>query len=69
MSEEQKKDFFSSFDSPYQTQPPKGSAEGPLNYGKVTGLPYDMNDPMGVMPETAKQHNIGPKGSKDDTGH
>lgn len=56
------KDFFSNFDTPYQTQPPKGSAEGPLDYGKVTNLPATMNDPMGVVPPDATQHNIGPKG-------
>ena len=56
------KDFFTSFDTPYQTQPPKGSAEGPLEYGKVTSLPDTARDPLGVMPEDAKPRNIGPKG-------
>jgi hypothetical protein len=57
------RDFFDAFDTPYQTQPPKGAAEGPLEYGKVTQI-ASAADPMGVMPETAKQHNIGPQGGE-----
>ena len=57
------KNYFSNFDTPYQTQPPKGSAEGPIEYGKVTSIP-EANDPMGVLPEDAKQHNIGPRGGE-----
>jgi hypothetical protein len=53
------KDYFTNFDTPYQVQPPKGSAEGPLEYGKVTTIP-EANDPMGVLPTEAKQRNIGP---------
>ena len=66
MAKEGIKDFFTNFDSPYQTQPPKGSAEGPMDYGKVTNLPATANDPMGVLPTEAKPHNIGPK---DSLGH
>lgn len=50
---------FDSYDTPYQTQPPKGSAEGPIDYGEVAEA--DMrNDPMGVLPKDAKPRNIGP---------
>lgn len=50
---------FSNFDTPYQTQPPKGSAEGKIDYGAVAEA--DMrNDPMGVLPKDAKPRNIGP---------
>jgi hypothetical protein len=57
------KDSFSNFETPYQTQPPKGSAEGPINYGGVAEI-TEANDPMGVLPKEAKQRNIGPA-SKD----
>lgn len=56
------KNNFSNFDSPLETQPPKGSAEGSLDYGKVASIP-EANDPMGVMPEQAKR-NVGPKGGE-----
>lgn len=56
-----KDNFLSNFDSPYQTQPPKGSAEGEIKYGEVTTID-DARDPMGVMPNDAKPRNIGPKG-------
>lgn len=50
---------FDVFDTPYQTQPPKGSAEGPIDYGEVAES--DMRaDPMGVLPKDAKPRNIGP---------
>lgn len=56
---------FSAFDTPYQTQPPKDSAEGPINYGKASGIARDaFRDPMGVLPAEAKQHNIGPGGGE-----
>lgn len=58
------KDYFSNFDTPYMVQPPKGSAEGPIDYGKVTSIP-EAADPMGVMPTEAKQHNIGPGTGKE----
>jgi hypothetical protein len=59
------KNDFSNFDSPYQTQPPKGAAEGPIDYGKAAGIAGDaFRDPMGVMPPDAKQHNIGPRGGE-----
>jgi len=57
------KDYFTSFDTPYQTQPPKGAAEGPINYGGVTQIP-EARDPLGVMPPDAKPHNIGPRGGE-----
>jgi hypothetical protein len=58
------KDFFTSFDTPYQTQPPKGSAEGPIEYGGITDGPNNHADPLGVLPKDAKPKNIGPA-SKD----
>lgn len=55
------KDHFSSFDSPYETQPPKGSAEGDINYGGAAEVASDsFNDPLGVLPKDAKPRNIGP---------
>jgi hypothetical protein len=53
------KDEFSNFETPLQVQPPKGSAEGPLEYGEVAEA--DMRrDPMGVLPKDTKARNIGP---------
>jgi hypothetical protein len=63
MAKGSSRDYFDAFDTPYQTQPPKGAAEGPLDYGKVTAIP-NANDPMGVLPIAAKQHNIGPEGGE-----
>ena len=58
-----KGNHFDVFDSPYETQPPKGCAEGGIDYGAVAEA--DMrNDPMGVLPSDAKPRNIGPS-SKD----
>lgn len=54
-----KDNYFDAYDTPYQTQPPKGSAEGNIDYGGVTAIPV-ANDPMGVMPKDAKLRNIGP---------
>jgi hypothetical protein len=60
-----KENSFSNFDSPYQTQPPKGSAEGMIDYGGVAKVASDEpNDPLGVLPADAKPRNIGPA-SKD----
>jgi hypothetical protein len=60
-----KKDHFTVFDTPYETQPPKGSAEGDINYGGAAEVASDEpRDPMGVMPSDAKPRNIGPS-SKD----
>ena len=53
------KDNFSVFDTPLETQPPKGSAEGPINYGGVAEADT-RNDPLGVLPKDAKARNIGP---------
>jgi hypothetical protein len=56
---------FSSFDTPYLVQPPKGAAEGPVDYGKASGVARDaFKDPMGVMPSEAKPKNIGPAGGE-----
>lgn len=63
MSDKAEKDYFTTMDTPYQTQPPKGSAEGPIKYGGVTSI-NDIPDPMGVMPEDSKPHNIGPRGGQ-----
>jgi hypothetical protein len=54
-----KNDYFTAFDTPYQTQPPKGSAEGSIDYGGVTAIP-EAADPLGVLPKDAKPRNIGP---------
>ncbi len=54
-----KGNHWSNFDSPYETQPPKGNAEGPIDYGGVAEI-TEANDPMGVMPKDAKPRNIGP---------
>lgn len=58
-----KKDYFDNFDTPYQTQPPKGAAEGGIDYGRVTDIP-SANDPLGVLPEEATPRNIGPNPHK-----
>jgi hypothetical protein len=56
-----KGNHFDNFDSPYETQPPKGSAEGVINYGGVAEVADDARtDPMGVLPKDAKPRNIGP---------
>jgi hypothetical protein len=57
------KDYFTTMDTPYMVQPPKGAAEGPIEYGGVTNI-SEAKDPMGVMPPDAKQHNIGPRGGE-----
>lgn len=57
------KDYFTNFDTPYMVQPPPGSAETKIDYGKVTSI-TEANDPMGVMPPDAKPHNIGPRGGE-----
>jgi hypothetical protein len=59
------KNDFDNFDSPYQTQPPKGAAEGPIDYGGVADVAKDsFRDPLGVLPPDAKPHNIGPRGGE-----
>jgi hypothetical protein len=56
-----KGNHFDVLDSPYEVQPPKGSAEGPIDYGGVADIADDhRNDPMGVLPKDAKPRNIGP---------
>jgi hypothetical protein len=55
------------FDTPYETQPPEGSAEPDINYGGIAeAADREPNDPSGVLPEETKPHNIGPGGG---TGH
>ena len=58
-----KGNHFDVFDTPYETQPPKGSAEGQIDYGGVAEADT-RNDPMGVLPKDSKPRNIGPA-SKD----
>jgi hypothetical protein len=59
------KDHFSNFDSPYETQPPKGSAEPGIDYGGVAQVASDEpSDTMGVLPVDAKPKNIGPSGGE-----
>ena len=60
MAKRGKSGAFSNLDTPYQVQPPAGSAEPNIEYGGVAQI-SEANDPMGVMPEDAKQKNIGPK--------
>lgn len=56
-----KGNHWTNFDSPLETAPPKGSAEGEINYGGVAEVASDsFNDPMGVLPRDAKPRNIGP---------
>jgi hypothetical protein len=53
---------FDVFDTPYETQPPKGSAEGGIDYGAIADVDAELvrKDPMGVLPVEAKPRNIGP---------
>jgi len=61
------KDHFSVFDSPYETQPPNGSAEPNIDYGEVAVIAgEEARDPSGLMPPDAKPHNIGPAGGTGD---
>ena len=53
------KEAFEPFDTSYTVQPPKGSAQGGIDYGKIENIP-PANDPLGVLPPDAKQRNIGP---------
>ena len=53
------KNDFTVFDTPYQVQPPKGSAEPSLDYGGVAGVAgREPRDPLGVMPEDSKQRPV-----------
>lgn len=55
------KDHWTSYDTPLETQSPKGSAEGTIDYGGVAEAASEkFNDPMGVLPADAKPRNIGP---------
>jgi hypothetical protein len=54
-----KGNHWTNFDTPLETQSPKGSAEGTIDYGGVAEI-SDANDPMGVKPKDAKPRNIGP---------
>lgn len=54
---------FDTMDTPYEVQPPPGSAEGPINYGAATANSKrgNYNDPLGVLPvDATKGKNIGP---------
>ena len=58
---------FDNYDTPYEVQPPKGSAEGPIEYGGIGQVASkgNMTDPMGVMPEFGQRpKNIGPEGGE-----
>jgi hypothetical protein len=57
------KSDFDAYDTPYEVQPPSGSAEGPIEYGGVVGVAAkgNMKDPMGVLPEMVRGKNIGPQ--------
>lgn len=56
---------FTNYDTPYEVQPPAGSAEPNILYGGVAEVASDEpHDPLGVMPEDAKPHNIGPRGGE-----
>jgi hypothetical protein len=58
------RDNFSNFDTPYEVQPPKGSAETNINYGGVAEVAGDkVRDPLGVLPPEGKQGQVGPSGS------
>lgn len=63
MAKKNARDHFSNLDSPYETQPPSGSAEPNIVYGGVAEVAGDeIKDPTGVMPVDAKPRNIGPRG-------
>jgi hypothetical protein len=56
------KNNFDNFDTPYETQPPAGSAEPDIEYGGIArAADEEPADPMGVLPEEAPARNIGPK--------
>jgi hypothetical protein len=56
-----KGNHFDIYDTPYETQPPKGAAEGTIDYGGVAEVADDARtDPLGVLPKDAKPRNIGP---------
>jgi hypothetical protein len=61
------KSDFDCYDTPYEVQPPNGSAEGPVEYGAVVGVAAkgQMRDPMGVLPvDASRPKNIGPGGGE-----
>jgi len=65
MASKKARNHFTSFDTPYETQPPSGSAEPGIVYGGVAEVASDEpHDPLGVMPPDAKQKNIGPAGGE-----
>jgi hypothetical protein len=54
-----KDNAFDTMDTSWTVQPEKGSAEGPIDYGKAASSP-EPRDPMGVTPDVGKARNIGP---------
>lgn len=60
------KSDFTNYDTPYEVQPPPGSAEGPIEYGGVAAVAgKGIRDPLGVLPADAeKPKNIGPGGGE-----
>jgi hypothetical protein len=52
---------FDTMDTSWTTQPEKGSAEGPIDYGKAANSP-EPPDPMGVMPDMPPAPRVGPVG-------
>jgi hypothetical protein len=59
------RDHWDNYDSPLETQPPKSSAEPNIDYGGIAEVAGDkVRDPTGVLPEEAKQRNIGPHGGE-----
>lgn len=65
MAKARVKDHFTSYDTPYETQPIAGSAEPGIVYGGVAEVASEeVKDPLGVMPADAKPRNIGPAGGE-----
>jgi hypothetical protein len=60
-----KKNNWDVFDTPYEVQPPSGSAEPDINYGGIAAAAdEEPHDPSGLLPEDTKPHNIGPRGGQ-----
>jgi hypothetical protein len=63
------KNNFDTMDTPYEVQPPNGSAEPDIEYGGVARVAdEEPRDPMGVMPDDAPARNIGPGGGTGQGG-
>jgi hypothetical protein len=50
---------FDTQETSWNVQPPKGSAEGDINYGKAASSP-EPRDPMGVVPEEPSTKKLAP---------